>query len=470
MGTFKKSVLTLVAMVALSATAQTAPKYVFYFIGDGMGMGPVMGAMNYKRLAHPEQQPLTMTGFPVASFCQTWSASTPVTDSAAAGTALSTGSKTKNTMLGMDADTVSVTSVARYLKDAGWGVGVLTTVAPDDATPGAFYAHVPSRTQFYDIDIQAANSGYDFLAGSSWRGVEDKDGNATDVMDVFASNGYKILYGRDGLQDISDIEKVVLLGKPEANFNANNIGYTIDSVSSQITLPEMTRVALNHLQRVSPDRFFMMVEGGNIDHALHANDGGAATKEIINFDEAVAVAYGFYLEHPDETLIVITADHDTGGLTVGNSTLKYAANLELIDGQRISKDKFSNYCKELIGNNDNTPDWASMKQFLTDNLGFWTIVPVTETQTEKLEKDFSDMVAHIAAGQETLYASYDNFAVSVFTLLNNVAGYGFTTTSHTGNPVPVFAVGVGADNFKSVNNNVEIPEKIYRLTTGKELR
>ena len=470
MRTLKRGLLAFAALVALSATAQTSPKYVFYFIGDGMGMGPVMAAMNYKRVAHPEQAPMTMTGFPVASFCQTWSASTPVTDSAAAGTALSTGSKTKNTMLGMDADTVSVTSVARYLKDAGWGVGVLTTVAPDDATPGAFYAHVPSRTQFYDIDIQAANSGYDFLAGSSWRGVKDKDGNPTDVMDVFASNGYKVLYGRDGLNDISDVEKIVLLGNPEANLNTNNMGYTIDSVAGQITLPEMTQVALNHLQRVSPERFFMMVEGGNIDHALHANDGGGATKEVINFDEAVAVAYRFYLQHPDETLIIITADHDTGGLTVGNSSLKYAANLHLIDGQRISKDKFSDYCKELISTEGKKPTWPEMKAFLTDNLGFWTIVPVTDQQTETLQKDFDDMVAHIGTGQETLYASYDNFAVSVFTLLNNVAGYGFTTTSHTGNPVPVFAVGVGADNFKAVNNNVEIPQKIYRLTTGQELK
>ena len=467
----KNIVLSFVAMATLSVTAQNeTPKYIFYFIGDGMGMGPVMSAMTYKRLVHPEQAPLIMTTFPVASFCQTWSASTPVTDSAAAGTALSTGSKTKNYMLGMNADTVSVTSVAKELKDSGWGVGVLTSVAPDDATPGAFYAHVPARSMYYDIDIQAANSGYDFLAGASWRGIKDKNGDPTDVMDVFASNGYKIVYGPEGMKNITDSEKVIVLGNPDANMNSNNVSYTIDSIAGALTLPEITQAALNHLERVSPDRFFMMVEGGNIDHALHANDGGASTKEIINFDEAIGVAYRFYLEHPDETLIVITADHDTGGLTVGNKKLKYAANLNLIDAQKISKDRFSDYCKDLLTGKSKALTWDEMREYLSKNLGLWGVVPVTEEQTAELKESFDNMMAKKGEDEKTLYASYNNFAVTVFDIVNETAGYGFTTTSHTGNPVPVFAIGVGADNFKSLNNNVEIPVTMLRLATGKTLR
>lgn len=466
----KRIVLTLVAAVSLLTMAAQSPKYVFYFIGDGMGMGPVMSAMNYKRMVHPEQDPLTMTGFPVVAWCQTWSASSPVTDSAAAGTALSTGYKTKNSMLGMDADTVAVTSVARILKDAGWGVGLLTTVAPDDATPGAFYAHVPARSQYYDVDIQAANSGYDFLAGSSWRGAKDKEGKSTDVMDLFASNGYKVVYGPDGVRDISGSDKIVVLGNPETNLNPNNVGYTIDSVPGAITLPEMTQAALDHLMRVSPERFFMMVEGGNIDHALHANDGGGATKEVINFDQAISIAYRFYLSHPDETLIIVTADHDTGGLTVGNSAKKYTANVHLIDNQRISKDRFSDYCKALLNDSTAKPTWGAMQEFLTDNLGLWKVIPVTDEETKELEAAFDSMVDKTGGDEKTLYASYDNFAVKVFDIYNAAAGFGFTTSSHTGNPVPLFAVGVGADSFKSLNNNVEIPDTILRLVLGKSLR
>ena len=474
----KSIILLLVASVSMSACAKSKTpeppqsprlKYIFYFIGDGMGMGPVMSALNYKSMVHPEQQPLVMTGFPVVSFCRTYSASSPVTDSAAAGTALSTGSKTKNSMLGMDADTVSVTSVARYLKDEGWGVGVLTTVAPDDATPGAFYAHVPARSQFYDIDIQAVNSGYDFLAGASWRGATDKDGKPNDVMDLFAQNGYKVVYGPDGIKDIKGAEKVVLLGDPNTNLNNNNVSYTIDSVPGAITLPEMTQTALDHLLRVSPDRFFMMVEGGNIDHALHANDGGGATKEVINFDESIALAYNFYLQHPDETLIVITADHDTGGLTVGNSALKYMAKVEYIDYQKISKDKFNDYCRDLMTSSTSKPSWETMEAFLSENLGFWKTVPLTDDQTALLKKDFEAMVNKIGTEEQSLYSTYSGFAASVFKVFSDVSGFGFTTTSHTGNPVPVFAVGVGADNFKSLNNNIEIPVTIYKLATGKNM-
>ena len=458
----KRYLLTLLAALSLSAASAQTPKYIFYFIGDGMGLGPVMSAMNYKRMVHPEQPPMVMTGFPVVSFCQTYSASTPVTDSAAAGTALSTGHKTKNTMLGMDADTVSVTSVARVLKDDGWGVGVLTTVAPDDATPGAFYAHVPARSQYYDIDIQAANSGYDFLAGSSWRGAIDKEGNPTDVMDVFARNGYKVAYGSDGLKTIKGSEKVVLLGNPETNLNSNNIGYTIDSVPGTVTLPEMTRAALDHLVRVSPDRFFMMVEGGNIDHALHGNDGGAAVKEIINFNDALRVAYDFYLRHPDETLIVVTADHDTGGMTIINPR-GAKGGLENIQWQRISKEEFSEFCKSLLRTRM-VYRWEDMHDYLADKLGFFTHIKISEEQENRLKELFDKTFEmRNSADQKTLYASFNEFAVEVFGMFSEATGLGFTTTSHSGTPVPVFAVGVGAERFKSFNNNIEIPATILDL-------
>lgn len=465
----KRVLVWLVAAFTLSAAAQT-PKYIFYFIGDGMGMGPVMSAMTYKRMVHPEQPPLVMTTFPVASFCQTWSASSPVTDSAAAGTALSTGYKTRNAMLGMDADTVSVTSVARYLKDEGWGIGILTTVAPDDATPGAFYAHVPARSQFYDIAIQAANSGYDLIAGASWRGLTDKEGNTTDIPEVFEKNGYKTVYGPDGMQTIEGYDKVVILGNPDVNLNNNDVNYTIDSVAGALTLPAMTETALQHLQRVSPDRFFMMVEGGNIDHALHGNDGGSAIKEIINFDQAIAVAYNFYLQHPEETLIVITADHDTGGMTVGNRTLGYNAKPSFIDLQRISKDRFNQYCNDLLVKSKDEPTWEQMQTFLMENLGLWKVVPVTEKQTEELKEEFTKMLEKRGEDEKTLYATYHNFTSQVFRTFNDLAGFGYTTGSHTGNPVPVFAVGTGADNFRSLNNNIDIPVVLMRLATGRELK
>ena len=131
------------ACVALGLSAQA--KYVFYFIGDGMGMGHVNTAEYYNRLVLGNDKPLLMTTFPVSSFALTYSASSKITDSAAAGTALSTGNKTKNGMIAMTPDTVEVVSIARKLKDEGWGIGILTSNAPDDATPCLLYTSNRAR-------------------------------------------------------------------------------------------------------------------------------------------------------------------------------------------------------------------------------------------------------------------------------------------------------------------------------------
>lgn len=450
-----------IAGATLSAAAQDqGPRYIFYFIGDGMGMGPVMTAQAYNREILKNDQPLLMMQFPVVSWCMTYSASHSITDSAAAGTALSTGHKTKNGMLGMDPDTVSVTSIARQFKDAGYGVGIVTSVAPDDATPGAFYAHVPYRKMYYDIDIQAARSGYDFLAGAGLLGTITADGDSTDVLDVMAEQDVQMIYGPDEITRINS-DKVFLVN-PRGT-SPYNIGYTIDSIGGVLTLPLIAETCLEHLERVSPDRFFMMVEGGNIDHALHGNDGGAAVKEVLNFDQALKVAYDFYLAHPDETLILVTADHDTGGMVNVHSRTGQHMPLGVFDWQKVSKEEFSNYCKSLLRDR-RVYRWEDMQEYLEQNLGLFTHIPVSEERLESLKKMFNDTFEmRNSADQKTLYASFNAFAVEVFKLVNDAAGAAFTTVGHSGNPVPVFAVGVGSDEFKGLNNNSDLPAKIRRL-------
>ncbi len=450
-----------IAGAALSAAARDqGPRYIFYFIGDGMGMGPVMTAQAYNREILKNDQPLLMMQFPVVSWCMTYSASHSITDSAAAGTALSTGHKTKNGMLGMDPDTVSVTSIARQFKDAGYGVGIVTSVAPDDATPGAFYAHVPYRKMYYDIDIQAARSGYDFLAGAGLLGTVTADGDSTDVLDVMAEQGVQMIYGPDEITRINS-DKVFLVNS--RGTSPYNIGYTIDSIGGVLTLPLIAETCLEHLERVSPDRFFMMVEGGNIDHALHGNDGGAAVKEVLNFDQALKVAYDFYLAHPDETLILVTADHDTGGMVNVHSRTGQHMPLGVFDWQKVSKEEFSNYCKSLLRDR-RVYRWEDMQEYLEQNLGLFTHIPVSEERLESLKKMFNDTFEmRNSADQKTLYASFNAFAVEVFKLVNDAAGAAFTTVGHSGNPVPVFAVGVGSDEFKGLNNNSDLPAKIRRL-------
>lgn len=222
----------LTMLTAAGAIMAGTPKYIFYYIGDGMGMGQVMAAEAYNRTVLGNDDHLLMMQFPVASTLTTYSASSPVTDSAAAGTALSTGYKTNNGMLGMTPDSAEVVSVAKTLFDDGFGVGLVTSVAPDDATPGAFYTHVPKRSMYYEIGKDAAACGYDFIAGSNLRGIKDKKGNPTDLMKYFVENNVAVVRGTDALETI-DSRRVVLLNTD--SINTGNIGYTIDSIPGGTT-------------------------------------------------------------------------------------------------------------------------------------------------------------------------------------------------------------------------------------------
>lgn len=447
---------------AITATAWAkAPNYIFFFIGDGMGIAQVTNAQLYNARVLGNSTPLLSTTFPVASMATTHSASSDVTDSAAAGTALSTGHKTVNGMLGVTPDSVAVTSVAKKLFDAGYGVGIVTSVAIDDATPGAFYAHVPSRSQYYDIGRQLAECGYQFAAGASLRGAFDKQGNPTDLMKYFDEANVSVSYGLDSIDTTA--QRLLVLS-PFHKEKQNEIGFTIDSIAGALTLPALTRAGLDQLKRTSPDRFFMMVEGGNIDHAGHGNDGGTILREVINFNQALQEAYDFYLAHPDETLIVVTADHETGGMSVGCRETGYSVRLENAAGQKISKEEFSNLCRAMLRSR-RIYTWDDMQEILRDELGFGVNLKLTPEETERLHTMFDEVFEKRASGldQKTLYATFDGFTNEVFNILNAKSGMGWTTGGHSGMPVPVYAVGVDSQLFSPLNDNTDIPARILSI-------
>lgn len=458
-----KTLLTGLLLSAIGTQAQEAPKYIFYFIGDGMGHGQIMAADTYRRLVEKRTDPLLMMQFPVVSFATTYSADTPVTDSASAGTALATGSKTRNNMLGMDADTVAVRNVAEDLADLGYGIGLVTNVCPDDATPGAFCAHVPSRTHWYDIAVQASEQpALKFLAGSKLRGVF-KDKKYTGIYERIADNGMTVVRGAENLPGI-DAERILLLNTDTIS---QNMGYTIDGPTGN-TLGQYADAAIAHMQRVSPDRFFIMVEGGNIDWAGHDNDGITIVREVLAYDDVLRKAYDFYLAHPDETLIVVTADHETGGMTVGRQSTRYNQYPQYVNRQTKSKARFSDECWEIIRNNDAKITWEDMKTALRDRMGFFGETKLNARQ-EQLLKDAFDRTFILKDGQSTtgLYSTYPEFIEVAYNLQNELAGYGFTSGKHTGNPVPVFAIGVGAEKFSRPMDNTDIPEIMRELTGAK---
>lgn len=451
----KGLIVSLLMAICVFVADAGGVKYVFYFIGDGMGMGHVNAAQYYNRMVKGDGDRLFMQQFPYAGICTTYSASHRVTDSAAAGTALATGYKTNNGMLGLSPDTLtSYNSIASVLKSEGWGVGVLSSLSADDATPAAFYAHRPKRGMRYEISCDAAESGFDFIGGANLKGMK-KD---NDVLSRLISNGYTLV--RDTVAPaVNSADKILLLSPQDKS----DIGYTIDSIPGALNLPSMTRMALHHVSGRFPDRFFLMVEAGNIDHAGHANDGGTVVKEIIAFQDAIKVAYEFYLSHPDETLIVVTADHDTGGLALDSK-----GDLKLIDCQTMSKERFSDYCKKLL--KDGRPiGWNDMKKILTDRFGLYGAVRVNGDHNRKLKKAFErTFITRDGMDEKTLYDTFNEFTKTVFEVINYRTGFSFTTRSHSANPVPVYAIGRGAERFAGCLDNTEIPRLILELTSSEK--
>lgn len=448
----------MVALCALSAGARV--KYIFYFIGDGMGMGHVNATETYNRDVLGNGSPILMMQFPVATQVRTYSFDRSITDSAAAGTALSTGHKTRNGMVGMAPDSTSVCSITTPLLEAGYAIGIASTVAGDDATPGSFYGHAVNRGLSGEISAYAPKSGFSFFGAPVFKGMKGKDGSKTGWVESMKEAGYAVVRSFSSYSALSgDTDKVLMLA---SNPQGEQVGYTIDSIPGTLTAEEITRTALAQLYKEGKDNgFFLMMEGGNIDWASHANDGATVIREVMNFQKAIDVAYRFYLAHPDETLIVVTADHDTGGMALGRSGTKIP-DLSLVDFQRISKDRFSDYCKSLIAGGGE-PSWDSMKTFLTENTGLWGAVALTDEETARLRDSFeAAMLSRKSADEKGLYNSFNRFSVDVFDVINSKYGIGWTTGSHTGNPVPLFAVGRDAMLFTKALDNTEIPQLILK--------
>lgn len=449
-------------LVAISAQAG-APKYIFYFIGDGMGLAPVMVAEAYNRTVLGNDQHLTMLQFPVASMATSYSANRQITDSSAAGTALSTGYKTNNYMLGVTPDSVPVYSIAKSLKEAGYGVAIATTVTLNDATPAAFYGHAPSRKDYYDTGKGIIESNYDFFAGYNLISRNNNKGAETDLYDLIKKAGYKMVWGKDGYEKVKDHNKIVLLNKPN---RSGHCGFTVDSLGDKhFDVPYLTRTCLNHLQKNSPDKFFMMIEGGNIDWIAHANDPGTV-KSVLNFDQGIKIAYEFYLQHPDETLIVVTADHNTGGMTFGMRGNK-RVTLKNLDYQKMSISTFQDICKDLQ-KREKAVEWDEMKALLSEKLGLYGAIEVEEKDDKAIQDAFNRTFKKNENEEvETLYLSYNKFVEIIFATFNRYTGIGWTTTGHTGDFTPVYAIGVGAEEFNGLNNNIDLPKKIAKIANVK---
>lgn len=418
------------------------PKYIFYFIGDGMGPSHVLGTELYLgelqgTIGRPHK--LCFTQFPESAFVTTYSATNGVTDSAASGTALSTGCKTYNAAIGVGKDSLNVYSVAADLSAKGMAIGVATTVPINHATPAAFYAHNISRHNYDSIAPWMLRAGYDFYAGGDVKGSNETRsmvyGNA-EKMGYTISRGYNDFCNKAG-----SAQKMMLFQENVAT----ELPYAINRTNEDLTLAQITEAGIEFLEKKSKKGFFMMIEGGKIDYAAHNDDGATVFQEVQDLNAAVAVAYEFYKEHKDETLIIVTADHETGGLVLGYRG-DYTLNLKALASQKVSAERMI----EILQAEKETT-WGRIGELVKENIG--VSIRDKRSADEKIAMDY-DLAKKI-----TFEAIYD---------LNRSAALSWASGNHSGTFVPLFAIGKGADRFNGVIDNTDIPRIIRKITIGKE--
>lgn len=297
--------LLLLASCAEDRRREEPVRNVILMIGDGMGMAHIT-ALSIEQ----DYAPLNMERAACTGIQKTYSLNNRVTDSAASGTALATGSKTDNGYVAITREGDPLTSSLAAAREKGMATALIVTCPPTAATPAVFYAHTHKRRDHEQIALQLLESGVDLIAGSG-RGYFDRRSDGRDLTREFRERGYTYAPDKKALLDAGSLPVVMLTD------DVKNMTYRADD-SLGVRGPylaEATAKALELFDADSRDGFFMMVEGSLIDYASHDNRIDAIIGEMRDFDEAVKVAFDYADRNPG-TLVVVTGDHETGGLTI----------------------------------------------------------------------------------------------------------------------------------------------------------
>lgn len=475
--------------------AAGTPKYIFLFIGDGMSYpqfqlasdylgamadGDYMGAL--PSISHENRTgildgpvELNFMNFDEVGTAVTFDSCSFAPDSAAAGTAIASGYKTYSSTINMDETrTIKFESIAEKIhKQLGWKVGIVSSANVNHATPAAFYAHQPTRNNYYEIGEELMVSEFEFFAGGGFQDVYGAEGDKRSLYERAAEAGYTLAMTQKEAEMITaDHERVIVIDENLADTNA--MKYEIDRKEDEWSLADHVEKGIEVLDNETG--FFMMCEGGKIDWACHANDTGTIIYDVLAFSEAVQVAIDFAKEHPDETLIVVTGDHETGGLSIGYAETNYDTYLTNYNSQKISFQKYTDEYMPVY-----KADGVSFEEAMKDVEALFGLklqgkqgdrLLLTEYETDKLRTAYEMSMkgynrAEYSQEEYILYGTYDPFTVTVTHILNNKSGVDFTSYNHTGLPVAVFANGIGAEVFEGYYDNTEIFHKLAGLTGVK---
>ena len=455
--------LLLLALLVTGCSSEPKVKYVFYFIGDGMGVNEVIGTNLYNQAN--SQGNVNFTGFPVVNVITTVSANSLVTDSSAAGTALATGTKINNGVVGVDPDGNWTGNLTEWAHAAGFGTGVATSVGVNHATPASFVAHSASRNGYEEISLQMIDSPVDFMAGATFLTNRGSGHDAAYFEHKADSAGIAIFKGPAAIRGIDVTKPRVLCLSAKAE---DSIPYAIDRKEDDTRLADFTDAGIRYLEaRYGKKGFFFMIEGGKVDYAGHGNDAATCFQEVNDMAESVDLALAFLARHPKQTLIVITADHETGGLMLGSG--RYEMHPDRLARQHASVDALTDQFRAKFfpeGQPFKTPTWDAVKAFFAEEVGMWGDVQVSE----RVEKDLKDIYDQTFGkggdrnlSEENLYSSNFQIVADVVRALDRAAGYQWSFGSHSGSPVGLYVTGACAEEFNTVRDNAEIAPLIAKL-------
>jgi len=467
----------------LAARSGQRPRHIIHLVSDGMSAGTLTCADHFSERSRGRglswvklyRQPGSHSGW-----MNTRSLNSLVTDSAAAASSWGCGARVVNGMLNQTSKAKPLKTLYELLGGEGWKRGLVTTAEITHATPAGFVASVKNRNMATAIARQYLKQQVEVLLGGGRKFFErDYRLDRADLFAEFEKQGYSVM------QTLSELEVAPASGRWLGTFAPSHLPYTLDQIGDAKaraevpTLGAMTAAALRRLER--EDHFILQVEGARIDHACHNNDAAAALHDQIAFDEAIDICLAFQKRVPD-TLLVITTDHGNANLGLNGMGDSYGQSVKLFrnlagvknsfasllkplkrrpaeDPPDKEKDEEAEKAKESAKSHEEKEREKIQKKKEEENVATPTeIVEIVQEATGyKMPYRKAELLrAHLANAGEALYDMRKADVCALGDVMANHLGIGFTGNAHTGDHVPILAVGPGAERFDGFLQNTDI--------------
>jgi alkaline phosphatase len=431
------------------APVVSTPKNIIMIVGDGMGPTYTTAYRYFKDDPSTPRVENTVFDRHLVGMSSTYPDThhNYVTDSAASATALSSAIKTYNGAVAVDMDKQNVETVLERARSLGMKTGVVVTSQINHATPASYLSHNDYRYNYDAIADSYIDNGIqaDVYLGGGWKFFIREDRN---LVEEFEDNGFNYIDSYQLLDSVSTDKPLLGL------FGDKGLPWALDDTNKH-RLSAMTKTATKHLE--NEDGYFLLVEGSQIDWAGHANDIASAMGEMDDFAKTLEYLETYVKENPD-TLVVITADHSTGGVTLGVDGV-FQWDPKVLRTMTQSPQSIAN----KLENNDITKEFAS--SLFNFDLTNEEVTQLISVKNDTLKDIQVTAITDIEAS-EKISINKEIYKTVKF-IINGRTYTGWTSSGHTAADVPVFAMGSNKDLFNGYQDNTDIAKKIFKLLGDK---